>query len=279
MTPVEQGAGRADHAGPGPRPAEMAPRELHRGLPGPDHAARRPGEVAQPDLGSCGRSRSAWTRSSTSRTGSASALGCSPISRRRSAPTRSRRSSWPPPTRCWSMAASRSSPCWSSGSRTGTAARSCAATRAAARAAAGWPGTARRRRPMPDTRAQVVDPRNAYQMVSMLEGVVQRGTGKAAQEIGKPLAGKTGTTNDSKDTLVRRLLARSGRGGVRRLRPAPADGQEGDRRQPGPADLDRGHAGGARGPAGDAVPHAARAQPGAGRRGDRASSPAPAATP
>ena len=54
--------------------------------------------------------------------------------------------------------------------------------------------------PIPDTRAQVVDPRNAFQMVSMLEGVVQRGTAKAAQTIGKPLAGKTGTTNESKDT-------------------------------------------------------------------------------
>jgi penicillin-binding protein 1A len=53
---------------------------------------------------------------------------------------------------------------------------------------------------LPDPREQVVDPRHAYQLVSMLEGAVQRGTGKAASAIGKPLAGKTGTTNDSKDT-------------------------------------------------------------------------------
>ena len=53
---------------------------------------------------------------------------------------------------------------------------------------------------LPDTRAQVVDPRHAYQMVSMLEGVVERGTARAARAIGKPLAGKTGTTNESKDT-------------------------------------------------------------------------------
>jgi penicillin-binding protein 1A len=53
---------------------------------------------------------------------------------------------------------------------------------------------------VPDVREDVVDPRHAYQMVSMLEGVVQRGTAKAAQVIGKPLAGKTGTTNESKDT-------------------------------------------------------------------------------
>ena len=53
---------------------------------------------------------------------------------------------------------------------------------------------------IPNTRPIVVDPRYAYQMVSMLEGVVQRGTAKDALELGKPLAGKTGTTNDNKDT-------------------------------------------------------------------------------
>ena len=52
---------------------------------------------------------------------------------------------------------------------------------------------------LPDNREQVVDPRHAYQMVLMLEGVVERGTAEAAKAIGKPLAGKTGTTNDSKD--------------------------------------------------------------------------------
>ena len=52
---------------------------------------------------------------------------------------------------------------------------------------------------IPNTRPIVVDPRNAYQMVSMLEGVVERGTAKDALELGKPLAGKTGTTNDNKD--------------------------------------------------------------------------------
>ena len=52
---------------------------------------------------------------------------------------------------------------------------------------------------IPDTRAQVGDPRTAYQMVSILEGVVQRGTAKALISLDRPLAGKTGTTNDSKD--------------------------------------------------------------------------------
>lgn len=51
-----------------------------------------------------------------------------------------------------------------------------------------------------DIREQVVDPRVAYQMVSMLQGVVQRGTAARAGKLGLTLAGKTGTTNDSMDT-------------------------------------------------------------------------------
>jgi penicillin-binding protein 1A len=53
---------------------------------------------------------------------------------------------------------------------------------------------------VPDTRPQVIDPKTAYQMVSILEGVVQRGTAVALKDLGVPLAGKTGTTNKSKDT-------------------------------------------------------------------------------
>lgn len=54
--------------------------------------------------------------------------------------------------------------------------------------------------PIPaDNRAQVVDPRIAYQLVSMMEGVVQRGTALRARSLNRPLAGKTGTTNDSRD--------------------------------------------------------------------------------
>lgn len=53
---------------------------------------------------------------------------------------------------------------------------------------------------LPDNREQIVDPRHAYQIVSMLKGVVERGTGVRINTIDKPLAGKTGTTDDSKDT-------------------------------------------------------------------------------
>ena len=50
-----------------------------------------------------------------------------------------------------------------------------------------------------DNSAQIIDPMTAYQIVSILEGVVQRGTGTAARVIGKPVAGKTGTTSDNRD--------------------------------------------------------------------------------
>ncbi|MCB1680302.1 MAG: penicillin-binding protein 1A [Rhodospirillales bacterium] len=53
---------------------------------------------------------------------------------------------------------------------------------------------------IPDTREQIADERSVYQMVSILEGVVQRGTGVRIRELGRPLAGKTGTTNESRDT-------------------------------------------------------------------------------
>ncbi len=52
---------------------------------------------------------------------------------------------------------------------------------------------------LPDTREQIIDPRTAFQIVSLLEGVVQRGTGVAVRAVGKPVAGKTGTSNDAKD--------------------------------------------------------------------------------
>ncbi|MDE2163803.1 MAG: penicillin-binding protein 1A [Alphaproteobacteria bacterium] len=51
-----------------------------------------------------------------------------------------------------------------------------------------------------DTREQIIDPRTAYQIVSMLQGVVERGTGRIVASVGKPLAGKTGTSNESRDT-------------------------------------------------------------------------------
>jgi penicillin-binding protein 1A len=53
---------------------------------------------------------------------------------------------------------------------------------------------------LPDTRQQIADPRSTFQVVSMMEGVIQRGTGRSIASLNRPLAGKTGTTNDSNDT-------------------------------------------------------------------------------
>jgi len=50
-----------------------------------------------------------------------------------------------------------------------------------------------------DRREQVLDSMTAYQITSMMEGVVQAGTATVVKEVGKPIAGKTGTTNDEKD--------------------------------------------------------------------------------
>ena len=59
----------------------------------------------------------------------------------------------------------------------------------------GWSG-----QPVPelvDNRQQLTDKASAFQMVSMLEGVITRGTGRQIKELGLVLAGKTGTTNDN----------------------------------------------------------------------------------
>ena len=51
-----------------------------------------------------------------------------------------------------------------------------------------------------DNFEQIISPETAYQMISMLEGVVQRGTGRKLKHLNLNLAGKTGTTNNNTDT-------------------------------------------------------------------------------
>jgi penicillin-binding protein 1A len=50
-----------------------------------------------------------------------------------------------------------------------------------------------------DRREQVLDVMTAYQITSMMEGVVQGGTAMVMRDVGKPIAGKTGTSNEAKD--------------------------------------------------------------------------------
>ena len=45
----------------------------------------------------------------------------------------------------------------------------------------------------------IIDPRLTYQITSMMEGVIERGTAKKLKDLNVPIAGKTGTTNNNKD--------------------------------------------------------------------------------
>ena len=51
-----------------------------------------------------------------------------------------------------------------------------------------------------DNREQVLDPMTAYQITSMMQGVILRGTAAGKIKLEGDVAGKTGTTNDEKDT-------------------------------------------------------------------------------
>jgi penicillin-binding protein 1A len=52
---------------------------------------------------------------------------------------------------------------------------------------------------LPDEREVVIDPITAYQVTYMMIGAVENGTGARLRALGRPVGGKTGTTNDSKD--------------------------------------------------------------------------------
>ncbi len=93
----------------------------------------------------------------------------------------------------------------------------------------------------------------------MLEGVVQRGTGTVLRDLGRPIAGKTGTTNDEKDVwfigFTPDLVVGVYIGYDRPRCSAPRH-----RRRLRGADRERIHEAGARRHAGAAVPRAARHQ-------------------
>ena len=51
-----------------------------------------------------------------------------------------------------------------------------------------------------DARTQIADPDSVFQLITMMQGVVQRGTGvPAGKGLNRPIAGKTGTTQDFAD--------------------------------------------------------------------------------
>ena len=56
------------------------------------------------------------------------------------------------------------------------------------------------RKPIIESQKQkVISPQTSFQILNILEGAVERGTGKSLNKIDYPIAGKTGTTNESKD--------------------------------------------------------------------------------
>jgi penicillin-binding protein 1A len=59
--------------------------------------------------------------------------------------------------------------------------------------AADWDGKAMPR--PPNRTKQLLDPMAAFQMVHIMEGVIQRGTATVLRDLNRPLFGKTGTTN------------------------------------------------------------------------------------
>jgi penicillin-binding protein 1A len=54
--------------------------------------------------------------------------------------------------------------------------------------------------PQSEPPREVMRPETAYVLTSLLQGVVENGTAKAARKLGRPAAGKTGTSNDARDT-------------------------------------------------------------------------------
>ena len=103
---------------------------------------------------------------------------------------------------------------------------SSAMTSATARAAAAEAWNAGMPEPeLLDVREQVMSPYTAYQITSMMEGVVERGTGKKMKIVGKPVAGKTGTSNDERDAWFIGYTPDLVVGVYHRLRQSEAHGQ------------------------------------------------------
>ena len=109
-----------------------------------------------------------------------------------------------------------------------------------------------------DNADQVLDPMTAYQITSMMEGVVLRGTATTLLELKRPIAGKTGTTNDEKDAwfigFTPNLVV-----GLYVGFDQAADARQGhDRRRPRRADLQGIHDRGAEGYAAGGFPGSRR---------------------
>ena len=133
--------------------------------------------------------------------------------------------------------------------------------------ATGWAGQDEPK--LIDNREQVLDPMTAYQITSMMEGVVLRGTARKVGAIGKPVAGKTGTTNDERDAWFVGFSPETRGRCVRRIRHAEADGPRCDRWPGRSADIHRVHEGRPCGIARHSLPGPGRPESRADQRADR----------
>ena len=114
-------------------------------------------------------------------------------------------------------------------------------------------------------------PMAAFQMVHIMEGVVQRGTATVLRDLDRPLFGKTGTTNGPTNVWFVGGTPRGRRRRLSRLRPAAADGRLCAGRPHRGADLEAMGADRAQGPAEGSVRRAAGNPLGPDRPRDAAS--------
>lgn len=119
-----------------------------------------------------------------------------------------------------------------------------------------------------DNRETVLDPMTSYQITSMMQGVIQRGTAAGKIQLGeRDVAGKTGTTNDEKDAwfvgftpdLVTVYIGTD----------SPSSRPWRHQQLALRACLQRIHAGGRQGHAGIEIRHSARHEPDPDRSQDR----------
>ena len=159
--------------------------------------------------------------------------------------------------------------------RTATAARFGVTISATARTCAAREWSGQQEPELVDDRKQVLDPMSAFQMTSIMEGVVQSGTAQRLKVLEAADRRQDRHHQRLQGRVVRRLHARPRRRRLYRLRPAGLHGPWRDRRKPRRADRARLLEGGAEGRAAGAVPRAARHQararqpqdrPAAGRR-------------
>ncbi len=127
---------------------------------------------------------------------------------------------------------------------------------------------------VPDDRKQIVDPVSAYQTTSIMEGVIQRGTATSLKSLNRPLAGKTGTTNEEKDAWFIGYTPDLVVGVFVGFDTPRAAGQGQHRRPCGGAHLRIVHEDGSRRNASGSVPRSARHQAHARQPAHRASAPA-----